>query len=124
MSALETLRRDFPAVQSLLVYIREAHPQDEWSMKVNTKAGICFPQPRTLAERCTAALRMVDELSLDMPVAVDDMDDAVADPYGAWPERIYVIDSEGRVAYQGKEGPKGFDLAEARAFLEQHGRTP
>ena len=120
MSALEELHRDFPEIETMLVYIREAHASDEWRMKVNTKAGVCLPQPRTLEERCAAARAMLGELALQIPVAVDGMDDAVAKPYGAWPERIYVIDADGRIAYQGAEGPRGFSLDEARTFLEQH----
>lgn len=120
MGALEALRRDFPGVHSLLVYIREAHASDEWLMEQNTQAGVCLPQPRTLAERRAAALAMIEHLGLEMTVAVDGLDDAVAEIYGAWPERIYVIDARGRIAYQGGPGPMEFDPEEARAFLEQH----
>ena len=37
--------------------------------------------------------------------------------YGAWPERLYVIDREGRIAYQGGKGPYGFDPEELERFL-------
>ena len=50
--------RDIPAVKSLyeefspralflLVYVREAHPNDEWVMPDNEKHGLSFRQPRT-----------------------------------------------------------------------------
>ena len=120
MDALAELARDFPTVQPLLVYIREAHPEDEWCMEENTQEGVCFPQPRTLAERRAAAQAMIAMLDIRMPVAVDDLDDTVAIPYGAWPERIYVIDSRGRIAYQGGQGPMDFDPAQARDFLQRH----
>ena len=29
--------------------------------------------------------------------------------YGGWPDRLYLIDGGGRIAYQGGEGPFGFD---------------
>ena len=32
----------------LVVYVREAHPSDEWEMDSNTKAGVRIPQPRSL----------------------------------------------------------------------------
>jgi hypothetical protein len=120
VDALEELARDQPGVQPLLVYIREAHAEDEWCMEENTHEGVCFPQPRTLPERRAAAQAMISALEIEMPVAVDDLDDAVAIPWGAWPERLYVIDARGRIAWQGGQGPMDFEPAHAREFLERH----
>ena len=89
-------------------------------MEENTHEGVCFPQPRTQAERRAAAQAMIAALSIELPVAVDDMDDTAGVPYGAWPERIYVLDSRGRIVYQGGQGPMEFDPAQARSFLEQY----
>jgi type I thyroxine 5'-deiodinase len=44
-----------------------------------------------------------------MPVVVDDIDDRIASHYGALPDRLYLIDKGGKVAYQGEPGPWGFD---------------
>jgi hypothetical protein len=49
------------------------------------------------------------KLSLELPALVDEMDDAVASAYGAMPERLYLIDADGRIAYKGGLGPIGFD---------------
>jgi type I thyroxine 5'-deiodinase len=54
-----------------------------------------------------------------MPTAVDRVDDAVSRAYGAWPDRLYVIGPDGRVAYQGGVGPFGFSTDEVRAFLRE-----
>ena len=43
-----------------------------------------------------------------IPVLVDDVDDAVALAYGGWPDRLYLIGRDGRVAFQGERGPDGF----------------
>jgi hypothetical protein len=32
----------------LTVYVREAHPTDEWQMKSNLKEDVCYAQPKTL----------------------------------------------------------------------------
>src|SRR6202035_2296742 len=32
----------------LTVYVREAHPTDEWQMKSNVKEDVCYAQPKTL----------------------------------------------------------------------------
>src|SRR5206468_7455206 len=39
--------------------------------------------------------------------------------YSAWPDRIYVVDVAGRVAYKGAPGPWGFRTAEAAAMIER-----
>jgi hypothetical protein len=39
---------------------------------------------------------------------VDEMDDRVAAAYAAWPERLYVVDKQGRIAYAGGQGPFEF----------------
>ena len=54
-----------------------------------------------------------------LPTLVDDLDDEVARRYGAWPDRLYLIGRDGRVAYQGGEGPSGFEPAELEAAIEQ-----
>ena len=45
----------------------------------------------------------------DLPALVDDLDDAVSVAYAAWPDRLYLVDLEGRIAYHGGRGPFGFD---------------
>jgi hypothetical protein len=52
-----------------------------------------------------------------MPVLLDDMANSADHLYGAWPERLYVLDMEGRVTYQGGKGPYGFDPEELERFL-------
>jgi hypothetical protein len=49
-------------------------------------------------------------------MVVDRADNAVASAYGGWPDRLYLIRRDGRIAFQGGEGPFGFkpeDLAYA-----------
>ncbi len=64
-----------------------------------------------------------------MPVLVDNMDDLVSEAYDAWPDRLYLVGKDGRIAYHGGRGPFGFDpdeLEEAiRDELAQvHGKEP
>lgn len=44
-----------------------------------------------------------------IPALVDELDDAVSIAYAAWPDRLYLVDLEGRIAYHGGRGPFGFD---------------
>jgi len=40
-----------------------------------------------------------------LPFGIDDMSNAADNAYSAWPERIYIIDESGRIAYRGGVGP-------------------
>jgi len=106
------------AAEFLMVYIREAHAEDEWVTPDNTAAGISIMQPTTLAERQGAASQCCDAMGFSFPVVVDDVDDTVATAYAAWPDRLYVVGADGRIAYQGGFGPFGFRPDEVRQWLE------
>ena len=56
-----------------------------------------------MAETCALRLR------IRTPAVVDDVNDEIASAYGALPDRLYLIDRDGRVAFQGEDGPWGFD---------------
>src|SRR5438128_9281194 len=113
-AAVETMyqankeRADF-----LLVYIREAHPSDSnWGVK-----GMTQTEPKSLDERIEAAKKLRDKAKLTMPMVVDEMDDVVNMRYGAWPERIYIIGVDGKIAYRTALGPDGFVPKKAREAL-------
>ncbi len=57
-----------------------------------------------------------------MPCLVDEMDDRVNNAYGAWPERLYVIDKLGIIQVAGGPGPFGFapSLKEAENWLRNN----
>ena len=86
-------------------------------MKVNDDQGICYPQPRTLAQRVAIASDFVRRFRYRIPLAVDAMDNRADALYAGWPERIYVVDEGGRVAYKGKTGPFGFHPEELETWL-------
>ncbi len=46
---------------------------------------------------------------LEIPILTDLIDDGVAEAFSAFPDRLYVIDRYGRIAYKGGRGPVGFD---------------
>jgi Iodothyronine deiodinase len=104
-------------VRFLLVYVREAHAADEWVMPDNAARGLVLVQPTTIRERESAARECLGDFMLSMPTVVDGIDDAVCRTYGGWPDRLYVIAPDGRIAYQGGVGPFGFKPAEVREFL-------
>jgi hypothetical protein len=100
------------------VYVREAHPSDGWAMPQNARAGIHVATPVTLAEREKIAMECGAALDLKIPIILDDMDDAVEKAYAGWPDRIYIVDREGKLAYIGAPGPAGFKPRDAEAALK------
>jgi hypothetical protein len=64
------------------------------------------------------AARCCSDLALSLPAVVDDLEDTVNQRYRAWPERIYVIGRDGKIAYKGGLGPFGFAPKEAEQALQ------
>lgn len=99
--------------------MREAHPLDG---PMPSTFGL-VEDPLTDAERLALAGTCVDELDLPMPALVDRVDDKVARAYGGWPDRLYLIGKDGKVAYAGGKGPQGFDPeAWAKAIATELGK--
>jgi type I thyroxine 5'-deiodinase len=42
-----------------------------------------------------------------IPVLIDEIDNEVARQYGGYPDRLYLIGKDGRIAFQGGPGPFG-----------------
>jgi iodothyronine deiodinase-like protein len=101
------------------VYVREAHPTDEWQMKSNLKDkdDVCYAQPKTLEQRLGIANDFTKRFKFPLPFGIDDMSNAANDAYAAWPERLYIIDESGRIAYRGGMGPFNYHPAEVRDWL-------
>jgi Iodothyronine deiodinase len=99
------------------VYIREAHPLDEWQMDSNEKENVCYRQPKTLAERVLIANDFVKRFGYPIPLAIDGMDDRVEKMYAGWPERFYIVDRNGVIVYKGEPGPFGFHPEEVEGWL-------
>jgi len=105
-------------VAFFIVYIREAHPEDGWVLADNRREEIALADPTSLGERAAAADACVVRLRTRIPVLLDDVDDEVALAYGGWPDRLYLIGRDSRVAFQGGRGPDGFKPHELAAAIE------
>jgi hypothetical protein len=106
-----------PRASLFFVYIAEAHATDGWQLQANVDDDVLLANHTTLEDRLAAAREGVARLGLTMPVLVDDMDDAVSDAFAAWPERIYVVGADARVAFAGGPGPFEFDPDAAAAAV-------
>lgn len=91
-----------------LIYIKEAHPVDAWQADSNRVDDVLYTDPRQDAERRELARTCSTKLGIEFPALVDDMDDTTERNYTAWPDRIYLVDKEGRIAFKSDAGPFGF----------------
>jgi len=100
-----------------VVYITEAHPTDVWQSENNFKDKVLFASPRNEDERASLAGTCVRKLGIDIPALLDEFGNSTESAYTAWPERLYLIDAAGKVAYKSKPGPYGFKPDELQAAL-------
>jgi len=102
-----------------VVYITEAHPSDVWQMQSNIKDKVVFASPRSEDERGFVAGACVRKLGIEIPALLDEFGNSTETAYTAWPDRLYLIDRAGKVAYKSKPGPFGFKTDELRAAVSK-----
>lgn len=102
-----------------MVYILEAHPIDAWQDESNVKDKIAVATPKSFAQRCAVADTCTTKLALRIPAVVDDLQNSTEIAYTAWPDRLYVVDRDSRIAYKSHPGPYGFKPEEVRKTLER-----
>ncbi len=104
-------------VAFFVVYIKEAHPEDGWVLDTNRSEQIAVDDPASTEARAEVAKACSVRLRIRMPVLIDGIDNEAAKRYGGWPDRLYLIERDGRIAFQGEEGPFGFRPAELNAAI-------
>ena len=109
-------------VSFLTIYIKEAHPIDEWRVEPNNKDrdGVCYRQPTNLAQRVLIANDFVKRFDYDVPILIDGMENRADSLYAGWPERFYILDESNTIVYKGKTGPFGYHPEEVEAWLARH----
>ncbi len=111
-----------------LVYINEAHAADgRFPVGYAKEKGIT--EHDDYGERCTSAELLLKDEALTVPFLIDNMDNKVNKAYKAWPDRVFVVRSDGRLAVAAKRGPWGFGPAikATSAWLAEYreaGREP
>ena len=103
----------------LLVYIREANPDDGSQAGASAQDAVIITAPKSAGERSIAATSCQAGLHLSLPMVIDGMDNAVEAAYASWPDRLYVVGTDGKIAYQGAPGPAGFHPEEMQATLDR-----
>ena len=91
-----------------VVYIREAHTSDVWQDPDNLDDHVVFASPRDYEERSQVGQMCVVKLGIKFPAVIDTFDNATERVYKGWPDRLFVIDRNGQIAYKSRPGPFGF----------------
>ena len=120
MSRFEQLFEQFKdKVDFKIVYIRDTHPTLGFRAPTNDRRGIAPEnEPKTLADREAWACSDREKMICTIPIIMDTMDDKTLLAYDAFPQRVYLIDKTGRVAYR-SSGLVGFILEEATDALRK-----
>lgn len=77
-------------------------------------------QTDSLEARAENAKACVATLKLSVPTVIDMEDNKVNAAYAGWPDRMYVVGVDGKVAYKGGPGPAGFKPAEVEDWLKKN----
>ena len=106
-------------VEFLLIYVREAHPDDTFRRSpANVRAGIDMTTANTMDEKTDNADVCVRELGIEFPTLVDNMDNKVELAYAGFPDRLYLIGTDGRIVYKSAPGPAGFIASQLETAIK------
>jgi type I thyroxine 5'-deiodinase len=87
-------------------------------MQSNVRDNVLFASPKSLQERESIAGSCVRKLGIKFPAVVDNIDNHTEQAYTGWPDRLYLIDRDGKIAFKTRPGPFGFKPAELEAALK------
>ena len=60
----------------------------------------------------------VKALDLKIPCLIDQIENGAARAYKGWPDRLYLVGKNGKIAYRGGPGPFGFKPDELKEAIE------
>ena len=107
------------AANFYVVYIEEAHPTDLWQLSSNVRDGVLFESTRTDEERIHVAAACMVRLAVKIPALLDGIDNRTERAYTGWPDRLYIIGTDGRIYFKSAPGPFGFSTEALETSLKQ-----
>lgn len=87
-TGMETLANGFKNIDSVVLYVREAHP------------GALVPTHQTFEDKAACATRLKEEDGETRTVLIDSIDGDAHKAYGSMPNAVYIIDRQGRVRFR------------------------
>jgi len=88
-------------------------------METNIRDQVVFASPKNEEERGLVAGTCVRKLGIEFPAVVDGFSNSTEQAYTGWPDRMYLMDGRGKIAFKSRPGPFGFKPDELRAALER-----
>ena len=88
-------------------------------MASNIRDKVILRNPRSEDERFQVAESCVRTLGIRFPALIDGIDNTVERLFTGWPDRLLLIDRDGRVAYKSEPGPFGFKPEGLEAALKE-----
>ena len=102
-----------------MIYIREAHPESVLTVEEDGKDVLKkFVQSNDFSTRVANAAACYNLLDLPYPIVVDKEDNKVKEAWSGWPIRLMVVDTKGKLVFDGGRGPGGFQPEKLRAWLQ------
>ena len=93
-------------------------------MQSNIKDKVVFSSPKDEEERTLLAGTCVRKLAIKFPAVIDKFGNQTEKAYTGWPDRLYLIDSNGQITYKSQPGPFGFKPDQlATALLQVTGQA-
>ena len=86
-------------------------------MQSNVRENVVFRNPQSDSERFQVAESCVRTLGIHFPALIDGIDNTVEKQYTGWPDRMFLINRDGKVVYKSAPGPFGFQPAQLEAAL-------
>ena len=77
-------------------------------MQSNVRDNVLFSSPKDEVERTSVAGACVRKLGIKFPAVIDGFANTTEKAYTGWPDRLYLIGSDGKVLFKSKPGPFGF----------------
>jgi peroxiredoxin len=112
-------------VEFLQVYIREAHPDSILYVVQDGKEVLQkIEQTTTVEARQANAEVCRTTLKLNFPAVADREDNKVSQAYGGWPNRLVIVDQDGKVAWISDARPSAFQAEPIADWLKQHVGPP
>ena len=109
-------------VTFFVVYIKEAHPEDGWVLASNREQEIVVTDPTTREERFEVAEACAVRLEIRMPVLIDQIDNETARQYGGWPDRLYLIGTDGVSSSRATKGRPASNRRSSSGRFSRPGR--
>lgn len=78
-----------------------------------------YEDPQHYDERIIVAGACSTNLGIEFPALVDTIENSTDIAYTAWPDRLFLIDNNGRIAYKSEAGPFGFKTGDLSKAIEQ-----